>query len=173
MAARTARSRLMLDARSWTLERQNVQWGRGVMGRTEDRWKNLEVWRLADEFVLDTYRATRQFPGEELYGITSQLRRAVVSVPTNIVEGYSRRGDRELVRFLEIALGSLGESKYLLHLSHRLDYLSGDEYERLLGQADRVGQKLYRFYETVSKGAPTRPRTPRARRSSRRRASSL
>lgn len=81
------------------------------MGAEADRWKKLEVWQLADEFARGVYRVTAGFPREELYGITSQLRRAALSVPTNIVEGYSRRGDRELVRFLDIALGSLAEVK--------------------------------------------------------------
>ncbi len=77
------------------------------MGEETDRWKKLGVWQVADDFAENVYRLTRRFPREELYGITSQLRRAALSVPTNIVEGYSRRGDRELVRFLDIALGPL------------------------------------------------------------------
>lgn len=59
---------------------------------TADRWKNLEVWQDADKFALEVYRATKAFPKEELYGLTSQLRRAVLSIPTNIIEGYSRKG---------------------------------------------------------------------------------
>ena len=89
---------------------------------SDDRWKNLEVWQLADAFAREVYVATENFPKEEMYGVTSQLRRAALSVPTNIVEGYSRRGDRELARFTDIALGSLAESKYLLHFSSGLGY---------------------------------------------------
>ena len=63
----------------------------------EERWQRLEVWQLADEMAYRVYMATRDFPQEELYGLTSQLRRAALSVPTNIVEGYSRKGQKELV----------------------------------------------------------------------------
>lgn len=114
-----------------------------------DRWKNLEVWKLADTFALEVYRVTKKFPREEVYGLTSQLRRAALSVPTNIVEGYSRRGDRELRRFLDIALGSLAETKYLLHFSHCLSYLDDSTYAALSKAAEELGSKLWRFYETV------------------------
>jgi four helix bundle protein len=119
------------------------------MERDADRWRKLEVWQMADDFTYDVYQVTRGFPQEELYGITSQLRRAAISVPTNIVEGYSRRRDRELARFLEISLGSLGESKYLVHFSNRLSYLRESDYQRLSEGAGHLGQKLYRFYERV------------------------
>jgi hypothetical protein len=61
-----------------------------------ERYRNLEVWQLADALALEIYRETKHFPRDEVYGITAQLRRAALSVPTNIVEGYSRRGDKEL-----------------------------------------------------------------------------
>lgn len=85
------------------------------MAENVDRGKSLEVWQLPDDFALRIYRATKGFPKEDLYGIPSQLGSAGLSGPTNIVEGYSRRGERELARFLDIALGSLAEVKYLLH----------------------------------------------------------
>jgi four helix bundle protein len=116
-----------------------------------DRWKNLEVWQLADVLAKDVYRATKAFPKGEIYGITSQLRRAALSVPTNIVEGYSRKGDRELARFIDIALGSLAEVKYLLHFSNSLGYLDKTNFDALSEQADNVGAKLWKFYETVRK----------------------
>ena len=121
------------------------------MGQDTDRWKKLEVWQVADGFARGVYRTTGGFPREELYGMTSQLRRAALSVPTNIVEGYSRRGDRELARFLDIALGSLAESKYLLHFSKSLGYLSEEEDGALSGHADRVGQMLWKFYDRIRK----------------------
>lgn len=117
-----------------------------------DRWKNLEVWKIADAFARDVYKATKKFPREEIYGLTSQLRRAALSVPTNIVEGYSRRGDRELRRFLDIALGSLAETKYLLYFSHSLNYLDDQKYTALTTAAEELGSKLWRFYEAVRKG---------------------
>lgn len=114
-----------------------------------DRWKNLEVWQDADKFALEVYRATKAFPKEELYGLTSQLRRAVLSVPTNIVEGYSRKGDKELSRFLDISFASLAEVKYLLHFSKNLGHISQAEQDKLDKMAGNVGAKLWKFMETV------------------------
>jgi four helix bundle protein len=116
-----------------------------------DRWKNLEVWQIADELARAIYRATKSFPADELYTLTSQLRRAGLSVPTNIVEGYSRGGDKELGRFLDIALGSLAEVKYLLHFANTLGYLSVSEWEDLEERADHLGRKLWRFFVTVKR----------------------
>jgi four helix bundle protein len=116
-----------------------------TMTENTDRWKKLEVWQLADELAKNVYRATKGFPKEEIYGITSQLRRATLSVRTNIVEGYSRRGDKELARFIDIALGSLAEVKYLLHFSHSLGYLSENTFNNLVAQGNTVGAKLWKF----------------------------
>ena len=115
----------------------------------QDRWKNLEVWKLADELAYQIYLVTRNFPKEEIYGLTSQLRRAALSVPTNLVEGYSRKGDRELSRFVNISLGSMAETKYLLHFAHRLGYLSDNDYEELEQGYERLGKKLWKFYKAV------------------------
>ena len=115
----------------------------------EDRWKSLEVWQLADELATHVYRTTKNFPKEEVYGLTSQLRRAALSVPTNIVEGYSRRGDRELARFTDIALGSLAEVKYLLHFSNGFGFINDREFKPLCEKANNLGAKLWKFYERV------------------------
>ena len=116
----------------------------------EERWEKLEVWKLADELAYQVYITTRDFPKEEIYGLTSQLRRAALSVPTNIVEGYSRKGDRELSRFLNISLGSMAEAKYLIYFSHRLEYLRDDEYNDFKDGYIKLGKILWRFYEKVS-----------------------
>ena len=84
----------------------------------------LRAFELADEVVLLSYRATRKFPKEEIYGLTSQMRRAAVSVPSNIVEGCARESQVEYLRFLEIAFGSLRELHYQFGLSKRLGYLN-------------------------------------------------
>ena len=118
-----------------------------------ERYKNLEVWKLADNIALEIYRETKHFPKDEVYGITAQLRRAALSVPTNIVEGYSRRGDRELARFLDIALGSLGEMRYLLSFSCRLEYLSEKKFAELESKGASLGKKLWSFYGKVRQGA--------------------
>jgi len=123
-----------------------------VMNADDERWKKLEVWQLADAFALDVYRATQGFPREEVYGTTSQLRRAALSVPMNIVEGYSRRGDKELARFFNIALGSLAETKYLLTFSRNLGCLNDADSEGLSNTAQDLGRKLWKFYEKVREG---------------------
>ena len=86
----------------------------------------LRAFELADEVVLLIYRATREFPKEEVYGLTSQMRRAAISVPSNIVEGCARESQTEYFRFLEIAFGSLRELHYQFGLSKRLGYFDAD-----------------------------------------------
>ena len=115
----------------------------------EDRWRKLAVWQLADDLALQVYKLTSAFPGSERYGLTSQMRRAALSVPTNIVEGYSRRGDKELAHFLNIACGSLAELKYLVHFSARLEYLCKEDIRSVTDQCETVGKQLWSFYHRV------------------------
>ena len=84
----------------------------------------LRAFKLADELALDIYKVTISFPKEEIYGLTSQMRRAAVSVASNIVEGCARESQSEYLRFLGIAFGSLRELHYQFNLSSRLGYLS-------------------------------------------------
>jgi len=84
----------------------------------------LRAFRLADEVAVLVYRVTSKFPKEELFGLSSQMRRAAVSVPSNIVEGCARDGEADYLRFLNIAFGSLRELHYQLNLSKRLGFLS-------------------------------------------------
>jgi len=86
-------------------------------------YTKIRAWQLADDLAVMVYEATKVFPREEVYGITSQLRRAVVSVPANMVEGSSRGTKKDYLHFLYIARGSLSETQYFLHLSQRLGYL--------------------------------------------------
>ena len=93
----------------------------------------LRAFELADEVVLLIYRATKVFPKEEVYGLTSQMRRAAVSVPSNIIEGCARESQAEYLRFLEIAFASLRELHYQFSLSKRLGYL--DRYDIPSGES--------------------------------------
>ena len=113
------------------------------------RWEKLNTWKLADKLALDIYLETKKFPEEEIYGLVSQLRRAVLSVPTNIVEGYSRKGDKELSRYLDIAFASLNEVKYLLYFSKKLRYIQNDRYDILKNNMDNLGRKLWKFMKSV------------------------
>src|SRR5438477_12121270 len=87
-------------------------------------YTKIEAWKLADNLTVAVYECTRSFPREEVYGLTSQLRRASYSVPANIVEGSSRESKRDYLHFLYISRGSLSEAQYFIHLACRLGYLS-------------------------------------------------
>ena len=112
-------------------------------------YNKLTVWKKADELVYQIYLITKNFPKEEIYGLTSQLRRAALSIPTNIVEGYGRQSKKELKHFVNIALGSLAETKYLLYFSERLGYAQAVQYNKLNGLAEEVGRLLWKFYESL------------------------
>jgi four helix bundle protein len=88
----------------------------------------LRVFELADEVAMLVYRVTAGFPKEELFGLTSQIRRAAVSVPSNIVEGCARDSEADYLRFLNVAFGSLRELHYQLNLSNRLDFLPNEDF---------------------------------------------
>lgn len=94
-------------------------------------YRKIEAWRLADDLTIAIYRHMRSFPKEEIYGLTSQLRRAAYSVPANIVEGSSRESKKDYLHFLYIARGSLSETQYFVHLARRLDYLPSQEADAL------------------------------------------
>ena len=97
-------------------------------------YTKLMVFHETDKLALDLYLLTKRFPKEEMFGITSQLRRAVLSVPTNIVEGSQRNTTNDYLHFLTIALGSLAEVGYLTSFAHRLGYLTVEEVEKVLTQ---------------------------------------
>lgn len=105
-------------------------------------FRNLKVWRKAHDLTLAVYQATRRFPREELFGLTTQIRRSCESIPANIAEGCGRDGSAELNRFLQIAMGSASELEYHLLLSHDLKLLSDLQYERLSGELIEVKRML-------------------------------
>jgi four helix bundle protein len=107
----------------------------------------LRAFVLADELVIEIYRITKSFPKEEMYGLTSQIRRAAVSVPSNIVEGCGRETDNEYSRFLEIGFSSLKELHYQVSLAMRLGYIDEKETDLLISkfaETDRVLVALLR-----------------------------
>ena len=124
---------------------------------TFELFEKVELLPKSHGFVLDVYRATSTFPKEEQYGIISQLRRAAVSVPTNIAEGKGRGSDPELMRFLFISRASLQEVRYLLLLSKDLGFLTREDYVRLECLADDVARMISRLLETVKRSLPIKP----------------
>ena len=108
------------------------------MGRD---YSKLDAFQLADALVPRVYEITRGFPAEERYGLQSQIRRAAVSIPTNLVEGCARDGAREYLHFVQIALGSAQELEYLLGLSARLGFIEKSE-EAARSEAQRVTRIL-------------------------------
>ena len=103
---------------------------------------NLDVWKRSLELTKSLYQTTRNFPSEEKYGMTSQIRRAAVSVPANIAEGAARRSKKEFVRFLDISLGSASELDTLILLSRDLEMLEAKESDRLIEELDIVYKML-------------------------------
>ncbi len=99
--------------------------------------------------AYQVYLETKKFPKEEIYGITSQLRRAVLSVPTNLVEGTGRQGNKELKHFANIALASLAETEYLLDFSLRLGYFNQDNHGNLQSLRQEAGNLLWKFYQSL------------------------
>ncbi len=111
--------------------------------------RKLRAFELADALAIEAYRATRPFPPEERYGLTSQIRRAAVSVPTNIVEGCARQSKADYLKFLNIALGSLRELGYLCDLSQRLGIMQEDDAAAIGRRYDEACRVLCGLIESL------------------------
>jgi four helix bundle protein len=105
-------------------------------------FRNLKVWEKAHLLTLDVYKSSRCFPREEVYGLTSQMRRSSASIGANIAEGTCRKGDVEFGRFIQIAMGSASELEYHLLLAKDLEILESLDYERLSGEVIEVKRML-------------------------------
>ena len=114
-------------------------------------YRRLDAWRACHELVLAVYKVTTKFPQSELYGLTSQTRRAAMSAPLNIAEGSAKRGPREFRRYLDIALGSLSELSYAIMLARDLDYLSDDEWKSIEALSDDAGKLTWCLYESMAR----------------------
>jgi four helix bundle protein len=116
-------------------------------------FKDLRVWQDAMKFAIDVYKTTAQFPRYELYGLAQQLRRAVVSVPSNIAEGKGHRSDREFGNFLLHARGSLLEVQTQIMIAQELEYISCEECGRLLASSDGIGRSLNSLINSIREKA--------------------
>src|ERR1044071_4088526 len=119
---------------------------------TVRNYSELIAWQKAMELVELVYESTRRFPGDELYGLTNQLRRAAVSIPSNIAEGQGRKSTNEFLRYLSMAHGSLREVETQLLIATRLGYLQKAESGNLMGIAAEVGRLINGLINSLRKG---------------------
>ncbi len=119
------------------------------MGKLES-YRDLEVWKVSMQLAKEVYQATEVMPKQEIYGLTSQIRRASVSVPANIAEGYGRNHRKEYLQFLGIANGSLKELETLLLLANSLNYI--DDIAELMNLCESAGRLLTRLRQSLQRG---------------------
>jgi four helix bundle protein len=125
-------------------------------------FKDLAIWQRSYRLGLSVYRLTESFPTAERYGMTSQIRRAAVSAPTNIAEGCRRRHAVDFARFLNMAEGSLSELESLLLMSADLGYASGEAVGRLVKESDEIAKMVFRFRQYVERRAEALKKRPDA-----------
>ncbi len=114
-------------------------------------YENLDVWQKSHEFALEVYKETLNFPKEEKYGLISQLRRAALSIPTNIVEGKGSTSSKKLSNFLDIARGSAQEVEYLLLFSKDIGYIDQETYNDLKNKCTSILQMLTKYKKAVDR----------------------
>lgn len=117
-------------------------------------YKDLDIYKGSYKLSLYIYKITAKYPKDEIYGITSQLRRAAVSIPLNIAEGYGRLSEDDFKRFLKISLGSTNETSTLIEMSKDLAYIDNKEYSDLIKQYDILGRKIYKFIQNLNYTKP-------------------
>ena len=114
----------------------------------EKGYKKFLVWQKADELAYCVYVVTKTFPNEESFGLTSQLRRSAMSIPTNIAEGMGRQNRNETKQFLNIALGSLAETEYLLEFCRRLKYIGATDFDQIEILRSEIGRMLWKLHKS-------------------------
>lgn len=120
-------------------------------------YRKIRAWQLADELAIHVYKATRVFPKEEMFGLTSQMRRASVSVPANIVEGSARKHSKEYLHFLYTAISSLFELGYFIDFSHRIGYLREGDFEQLTPLHEHATKTLRALINYIEKSKVKKP----------------
>ena len=114
-------------------------------------FRDLDVWQRGMNLVVSVYRATEDFPRTEQYGLTSQMRRAAVSIPSNVAEGHARRSDGVFLNHLRIALGSRAELSTEVEAAARLGFLKAERATALLAQIDQTGQMLHGLRRSIER----------------------
>ena len=113
-------------------------------------YKELKIWQRSMDFVERVYEVTSNFPKEEKYGLTSQLRRSVLSVPSNISEGAGRGTNRQFKHFLGVSMGSVNEAQTQIELAFRIGYLGREVYESLINEGVQIYKMILGFYNSLS-----------------------
>ena len=113
-------------------------------------FKDLVVWQRAMDLVAEVYQVVKKLPKEELYALSDQIRRAVISIPSNIVEGYGRNSSKEFSHFISIAKGSKSELETQLLLCVKIDYLKESDIQNVMYLIDQVGKMLYSLQEKLT-----------------------
>ena len=121
------------------------------MNEPSRSFEDLLVWQKSHQLVLAVYRYTENFPNYEMFGLTSQFRRAVVSIAANIAEGYKKKGKRDKIRFMNIAQGSLEECRYYLKLSNDLNYGKNDAIRDLLVETSKLLDSYMKGIQKIMK----------------------
>ena len=121
-------------------------------------YRDLQVWKKAHDLTLELYRVSQRFPREEIYGITSQLRRAAVSIGANLAEGCGRRTSSELARFVRIAMGSASELDYHILLCRDIGLMSSDDFSISTAKLTEVRKMLTSFLQSVEEQIETQSR---------------
>lgn len=114
-------------------------------------YEDLRVWSASIDFAEEIYKLTKEFPKEEIYGLTNQIRRSSVSVSSNIAEGCARGGTNEFIRFLNISSGSLGEVKTQLIISQRIGFIDKDTLNSLCKKIDEIGKMINALKNSINK----------------------
>jgi four helix bundle protein len=122
---------------------------KGQMFEPSKNFTDLIVWQKAHEFVLETYKVTRDFPMEERFALCTQFQRAAVSIPANIAEGYKKLSKADKLRFLNISHGSLEECRYYIMLSRDLAYINNNTYNELIGSLEETSKLLNSYIRGV------------------------
>ncbi|MDD2656913.1 MAG: four helix bundle protein [Candidatus Magasanikbacteria bacterium RIFOXYC12_FULL_33_11] len=114
-------------------------------------YKDLIVWKKSIDFVLEIYKLTNSFPNEEKFGLSSQMRRAAVSIPSNIAEGYARKSTKENAQFLNIAFGSATEVETQIIIAKKLNFINIESYKIADGLLNEILKMLYKYRESLYK----------------------
>ncbi len=114
-----------------------------------NNFRDLDIWKNGIILVKGIYRVTEAFPRDEMYGLSSQMRRAAISVPSNVSEGFRRRHPKEFKHFLSITLGSLAELETQIVIAHELDYLDKQNYDEIIKLIDYISRMITSLYKKL------------------------